>query len=144
VRLAAERDLAALLRLNTLLDARDAFSRKRLRIHLTRGRVWFARVKGVAAGFCVVVPRGSLASVHAIVVAPAFRRAGVGLALLAKALAAGERARCEIRASNLASEGLFNKAGFIARRLRAGVYADGEAAIEFTRHAVQASPPPAH
>ena len=130
-----------------MLDACDAFARARLRYLVSKDRVWIACVKGVAAGFCVVIPRAKTASVHAIIVAPEFRRKGVGLALLQAALEGNSDARCEIRASNVASERLFKKAGFAARSLKACVYADGEAAIEFTRKArakLHASPPAAH
>jgi ribosomal protein S18 acetylase RimI-like enzyme len=127
-----------------MLDARDAFTRARLRYLVSKDRVWVARVSGVVAGFCVVVPRSKTASVHAIAVAPSFRRAGVGLKLLLAALGGSQSARCEIRASNFASERLFMKAGFAAQCLQPGVYADGEAAIELKRTARQASPPAAH
>jgi len=142
--MAERRDLGPLLELNAMLDARDAFAGARLRYLVDNGRVWMARINGDAAGFCVVVPRGKTASVHAIVVAPRFRRTGVGLNLLRSALGKCQRARCEIRASNLASERLFIRAGFVANALKAGAYADGEAAIEFTRVTDQASPPAAH
>jgi ribosomal protein S18 acetylase RimI-like enzyme len=121
--------LAVLLTLNAALDAHDAFSRARLRYLLHHSTVLLGFSAGEPAGLCIIVKRGP--SVHAIAVRPEFRRRGVGTLLLKAALKRFAKLRCEIRASNVASEQLFICAGFRFKGIKPNVYADGEAALEF-------------
>ncbi len=118
-----------MLTLNATLDARDAFSRARLRYLLRHATVLLGFSAGEPAGFCIVSKRGP--SVHAIAVRPEFRRRGVGTLLLKAAIERFAKLRCQIRASNLASEKLFIRAGFRFIGIKPNVYANGEAALEF-------------
>jgi ribosomal protein S18 acetylase RimI-like enzyme len=121
------RDFDDLLTLNATLEARDAFSRPRLRYLLRHATVLIASCGRATAGFCIVTQRGY---VHAIAVAPQCRRHGVAKTMLASIKRQFEKLRCEIRASNTASEKLFKQAGFSVVGMKPGVYADGEAALE--------------
>lgn len=111
------------------LEPSDQFTLTALRRKLRMGRVWLARLGGVAVGLCMLERNGYIS---AIAVLPELRRRGVGAALLRAAIRAGAR-RCEIRARNIASEALFKQAGFAVTGLKAGRYADGEAALEMER-----------
>ena len=125
--MATLRDCAALLALNATLDARDAFSRPRLLYLLRHATVLIASCGQAEAGFCIVTRRGC---VHAIAVAAPFRRRGLAKAMLGSIKRRFGKLRCEIRASNVASEMLFKQAGFTVVAMKPDIYADGEAALE--------------
>jgi ribosomal-protein-alanine N-acetyltransferase len=92
-------------------------------------------------GFCnywvVSEPGGTAGEVHihAIATHPDHRRAGVGAALLDRALAEGRAARCnlatlEVRRGNAPAIALYRRAGFRVVHVRARYYQDnGEDAL---------------
>ena len=133
MRRAGPRDLAALCTLNAQLDPNDAFTRRRLRALLLQGRVLIALAGKAPAGFCIVVPRGSGVSIHAIMVEPGLRRRGIGAHMLQRALVGATTARCEIRAGNVVSEKLFLGAGFTPQSIKPRMYREGEAGIVMVR-----------
>ena len=88
-------------------------------------------------GFCnywiVAEPGGDSGEVHIHTIAthPDHRRAGVGAALLDRALAEGRAARCnlatlEVRRGNAPAIALYRRAGFRAVHVRARYYQDND------------------
>ena len=99
-------------------------------------RVWVARTEGNdVVGFLHAWEVADELQIHALATGSAWRRQGVGRALLGAALDYG-RARglrtalLEVRSANRAAVALYQTAGFVPGRRRPGYYADGEEAVE--------------
>jgi dihydroorotate dehydrogenase electron transfer subunit len=99
-------------------------------------RVWVARAEGNGVvGFLHAWEVADELQIHDLATRSAWRRQGVGRALLGAALDYG-RARglrtalLEVRSTNQAAVALYRAAGFVTGRCRPGYYADGEEAVE--------------
>ena len=86
-------------------------------------------------GYVIGVVRwGSTGHVLAIAVDPAYRRHGVGSALIVNMLnrlreKGAKQVRLEVRVSNQVAQQFYQKLGFIQREIVPAYYSDGEAAI---------------
>jgi len=127
----------------TVFSEADRFDRPRLSYFIAKARGFVllatpTRSRTLALGLVVVLQRGQVARVHALGVVPSHRRHGVGTGLLHDALKIavnrGARvARCDTRATNIASQAMVQRAGFAELVLVPAFYADGEASLRFTR-----------
>lgn len=99
-------------------------------------KVWVARAQAVPVGFLVAWLVADELHVLNVAAAPAFRRMGVGMALMRYALDQAKRIKArlillEVRRSNRPAIGLYRKLGFHVMGLRSGYYSDnGEDALE--------------
>ena len=93
------------------------------------GRLIVARERGSVIGFCNYWIVADEVHILAIATHPDRRRAGIGAALLAHALAEGRAGNCrlatlEVRRTNTPAIALYERAGFHAVHVRAGYYQD--------------------
>lgn len=121
----------------------DRFSRsalKRLLAAMT-AECRVAEVDGKVVGYvCVLFRAGAgVARIYSIAVDPAYRGRGVAQRLIAAAeqtaRARGARSlRLEVRASNMAALGLYERAGFTFLERKPGYYQNGEDALRLEKH----------
>ncbi len=142
VRLARRADLDAIDAIEGRSFETDRFSRDKL------GRLLFRRTAaslvaeadGAPAGYALVLFRlgAHVARLYSIAVDPSHRGKGVAQALLTAAedaaRARGSRfLRLEVRASNSAGLGLYERAGFTFLERKPAYYEDGEEAIRLEK-----------
>lgn len=104
------------------------------------GRLWVARERGTRgiAGYVVLRRVEDAAHVLSMAVTPPRRRAGVGRALLGRALAVAaregaRRADLEVRAGNAGAQAFYAAMGFVAAERRPRYYPGGEDALRMAR-----------
>ncbi len=127
-----ESNLASLLRIERACFGRDAYSPGLFREwRATPGSVFLiARVGRVMAGYVLGVASAGAGEVVSIAVAPPFRRAGVGRALMNALLeklsgAGAGRAELMVRLENDSAIRFYRGLGFRRVRRVAGYYEDG-------------------
>jgi ribosomal-protein-alanine N-acetyltransferase len=96
---------------------------------------WVARHEAVPRGFIVTWLVADELHVLDVAADPAFRRRGVGRALMARAIAFARQhgvrlVLLEVRRNNVPAVRLYRLLGFTVARLRSGYYDDGEDALE--------------
>lgn len=120
----------------------DAWSRATVHGELTsplREAVVAVDGTGRVCGYAVVLGIADVADLQRIVVAPAYRRRGVGTALLeACDLAARERTVLEVRADNHAALAFYRRNAFAEILRRRAYYADGADAVVMQRDVMRA------
>lgn len=89
--------------------------------------LYVARAEGAIIGYCAFWRIFDEAHINNFAVHPAWRRRGVGRALLAQTLAAAAalgapKATLEVRASNTAAIALYESGGFVRAGIRRGYY----------------------
>lgn len=102
------------------------------------GLVWVARAGDDLIGYLEARLAADELHVLALAVVPAWRRRGVGAALVAHAVAAAEAAgaraaHLELRVSNAPAQALYRCLGFAVVGARPRYYGDGEDALLLTR-----------
>jgi [ribosomal protein S18]-alanine N-acetyltransferase len=123
-----------------LIDA-EAFPRPSMQfgreLHLPHARVWIARLesRGPVVGFAGTRSRGGEVDIIGLATDRAFRKAGIGGALLDAVIAdATVRRRLrivlQVAKSNQAAISLYSGRGFRATKLFRGYYPDGEDAYQ--------------
>ncbi len=97
------------------------------------GVILVARAGGGIAGFAAGLRVGDELELYSVVVSPAWRRRGVGRALLRALGSDGRTIHLEVRASNATALAFYRALGFelVGRRVR--YYADGEDALLLSR-----------
>lgn len=134
-------DLVRLLELEALFPG-DRLSSRQFRRHLVsaRARLRVAEVDGRIFGYALTfLRRGStLARLYSIVVDPAARGTGIGVALLRDAaaqarLASSRALRLEVRTDNAAAIALYRREGFEVFGRHQAYYADGCDALRLQR-----------
>jgi len=140
IRAASTADLAVLRGIEQECLGADAWSERGLVAELgaagghgvapTRHAVLAEQPPGVVTGYAVLLVAATAADVLRVAVHPAYRRRGIGRALLADLVAEAARRGCdevllEVHATNPAATAMYRAAGFteIARRRR--YYASG-------------------
>jgi len=135
-------DLSALLRLEQDCFAGDRINRRQFRYLLTRGHAstLVAEADGELLGYVLVLfsRATSVARLYSIAIAEHARRRGIGRALVAAAEQAAwaqERAymRLEIRRDNLASQQLFERAGYRRFGVLSDYYEDHTEALRYEK-----------
>ncbi|MEE2565229.1 GNAT family N-acetyltransferase [Hyphobacterium marinum] len=135
-------DLDVIDAIETAAFDRDRFPRRNLSRMLTGGRTRFllARLGDAPAAYAAIsLKRGSrVARLYSLAVTPEARGKGVAAALLEGAQHLGAEAGCtvlrlEVRASNTAARGLYERENFRLRGRRNAYYEDGEAALLYER-----------
>ncbi|WP_371829729.1 peptidase C39 family protein [Thiocapsa imhoffii] len=135
-------DLSALLRLELSSFETDRISRRQFRYLLTRARACtlVAESGGQLLGYVLILfsRATSVARLYSIAVGDQMRGRGLGRALVAAAERAAweqERAymRLEIRRDNLASQALFERAGYRRFGILSDYYADHMEAIRYEK-----------
>jgi ribosomal protein S18 acetylase RimI-like enzyme len=135
-------DLSALLRLETASFATDRINRRQFRYLLTRGRsrVLVAEAGGTLLGYVLVLfsRATSVARLYSIAVAEQARGLGIGRRLVEAAEHVAweqERAymRLEIRRDNLASQALFEGAGYRRFGVLSDYYEDHMEALRYEK-----------
>jgi ribosomal-protein-alanine acetyltransferase len=132
MRPAAAEDLEAILALEEDTFVSDAWSRPQMASELTSPHTSYLvvvdDVEGVVGYGGVLAPRGSDdADIQTIAVAPSFRRAGLGRAIMAELigaarLAGADRVFLEVREDNPAAQALYADLGFAAIGVRPHYY----------------------
>ena len=142
IRSAVVGDLSALLRLEEASFATDRINRRQFRYLLTRGRatILVAEDQGAILGYVLVLFSSgtSVARIYSIAVAAQARGQGVGRGLVRAAEAAAweqDRAylRLEIRRDNLASQALFEGAGYRRFGVLSDYYEDHMEALRYEK-----------
>jgi ribosomal protein S18 acetylase RimI-like enzyme len=142
IRPAVVTDISALIRLEAASFETDRLDRRRFRYMLTRAhaRTLVAEEDGALLGYVMVLfsRATSVARLYSIAVAAQAVRRGVGSALVAAAETAAwqeERAylRLEIRADNLASQRLFEQAGYRRFGVLSDYYEDHMEALRYEK-----------
>lgn len=106
----------------------DAWSAAQLAeaLHSSLWLCLLARADGAAAGTCIIQMADDTAEIHAVSVLPAYRRCGIGAALLQAAAAAvrpqAARLLLEVRESNEGAKALYTKLGFTVLGVRRDFY----------------------
>lgn len=123
IRPATDADLAGITRLEDETFVSDAWSPEQMAAELRSEHTSYVvvvdDVEGVIGYGGVLAPSGSSdADIQTIAVAPSFRRAGLGRAVMAKLigaarLAGAERVFLEVRADNPAAQTLYADLGFV-------------------------------
>lgn len=135
-------DMSALLRLEVASFETDRLNRRQFRYMLTRARAQtlVAETAGVIQGYVMVLfsRATSVARLYSIAVAEQAQGRGIGQALVAAAEAAAwarERAymRLEIRRDNLASQRLFERAGYRRFGVLSDYYEDHMEALRYEK-----------
>jgi ribosomal-protein-alanine N-acetyltransferase len=109
---------------------------------IARDRGRKRRLAGYAGLWFVADPDGSQAHVTNIVVAPEWRRCGIGTQLMAALAWTAIRRGCvawtlEVRASNVAAQELYRAFGFVPAGLRKRYYENSDDAIVMWCHDIQ-------
>jgi ribosomal protein S18 acetylase RimI-like enzyme/predicted double-glycine peptidase len=142
VRPATLADLDALVALETQSFVTDRLSRRQLRYMLTKARAdtLLAEEGGMLLGYILALySRGTaVARIYSIAVSPQARGRGIGRALIDATEAAAwdkERAyvRLEIRRDNLASQALFERAGYRRFGVLSDYYEDHMEALRYEK-----------
>ena len=142
IRPAVLSDLSALLRLENACFDSDRISRRQFRYLLTRGRAstLAAEADGELLGYVLVLfsRATSVARLYSIAISEPARGRGLGRALVAAAEQAAweqERAymRLEIRRDNLASQHLFERAGYRRFGVLSDYYEDHMEALRYEK-----------
>jgi ribosomal protein S18 acetylase RimI-like enzyme len=142
VRPATLADLDALVALETQSFVTDRLSRRQLRYMLTKARAdtLLAEEGGMLLGYILALySRGTaVARIYSIAVSPKARGRGIGRALIEATEAAAwdkERAyvRLEIRRDNLASQALFERAGYRRFGVLSDYYEDHMEALRYEK-----------
>jgi len=142
IRPAVLSDLSALLRLEEASFETDRINRRQFRYLLTRGRatILVAEDQGALVGYVLVLFSSgtSVARIYSIAVAAQARGQGIGRGLVRAAEAAAweqDRAylRLEIRRDNLASQALFEGAGYRRFGVLSDYYEDHMEALRYEK-----------
>jgi [ribosomal protein S18]-alanine N-acetyltransferase len=92
-------------------------------------------------GVITIQTTGELADLHRLAVAPAYRRLGVGTALVRSALDSARAVILEVRDTNDAAIMLYQKLGFEQLAARQNYYGPGQHALILKRYDLQPSEP---
>jgi ribosomal-protein-alanine N-acetyltransferase len=150
VRVAKDRDLAALVELEHRVFATDRLSRRSLRHFLrspTAALIVAEGEGGRLAGTAIVLfrPRSAVARLYSIAVAPHMSGRGVAAMLLAKAEAVARRRGCgairlEVHQTNHAAIARYHKQGYAEFGRHRRYYEDGGDALRFEKRLAAVRP----
>ncbi len=142
IRLASERDLAALVRLENIGFQKDQFTEHQIHYLLTRAHAtaFVIECDGTDAGAAYMLWRRSLAHgrLYNIVIDPAFQGRGLGAKLLAECELEAARRGCarvtlEVRADNATAIGFYQKHDYTIIDSMANYYEDGTTGYKMAR-----------
>ena len=137
LRAATTDDVDAVAALEEQVFGADAWSRDGVHDEITgplRQAVVAVDEDAQVCGYVVVLGVAEVADLQRIVVAPAYRRRGVGSALLGACdLSAHERVVLEVRADNHPALAFYRLHGFAEMSRRRAYYADGTDAVVMQR-----------